>query len=64
MCQQQRSVMAWSISFFMSACRVAGRVVLPAEACKELGVDIGDTVIIDVGKGKVQLHTHVRHDAV
>ncbi len=39
--------------------RVSGgrRVVLPTEACKELGVEIGDTVIVDVGKGKVQLHT-------
>jgi bifunctional DNA-binding transcriptional regulator/antitoxin component of YhaV-PrlF toxin-antitoxin module len=39
--------------------RVSGgrRVVLPSEACKELGIGIGDTVIVDVAKGKVQLHT-------
>ncbi len=33
------------------------RVVLPQEACKELGVEVGDTLIVDVSKGKVELHT-------
>ncbi|HVX09882.1 MAG TPA: AbrB/MazE/SpoVT family DNA-binding domain-containing protein [Pirellulales bacterium] len=33
------------------------RVVLPAEVCKQLGIDVGDTVIVDVDDGKVQLHS-------
>jgi bifunctional DNA-binding transcriptional regulator/antitoxin component of YhaV-PrlF toxin-antitoxin module len=33
------------------------RVVLPHEACKELGVEVGDTLIVNVGNGKVELHT-------
>jgi AbrB family looped-hinge helix DNA binding protein len=33
------------------------RVVLPAEVCKQLGIEIGDTVIVDVAEGKVQLHS-------
>jgi AbrB family looped-hinge helix DNA binding protein len=33
------------------------RVVLPAEACKQLGIEVGDTVIVDVAEGKVQLHS-------
>jgi AbrB family looped-hinge helix DNA binding protein len=33
------------------------RVVLPAEVCKQLGIDVGDTVIVDVTEGKVQLHS-------
>ena len=33
------------------------RVVLPAEVCKQLGIEVGDTVIVDVAEGKVQLHS-------
>jgi bifunctional DNA-binding transcriptional regulator/antitoxin component of YhaV-PrlF toxin-antitoxin module len=33
------------------------RVVLPSEACKQLGIEIGDTVIVDVAAGKVELHS-------
>ena len=33
------------------------RVVLPPEACKELGVEVGGTVIVDVAPGKVALHS-------
>lgn len=33
------------------------RVVLPAEVCKQLGIDVGDTVVVDVAGGKVELHT-------
>jgi AbrB family looped-hinge helix DNA binding protein len=33
------------------------RVVLPAEVCRQLGIDVGDTVIVDVTEGKVQLHS-------
>jgi AbrB family looped-hinge helix DNA binding protein len=33
------------------------RVVLPADVCKQLGIDVGDTVIVDVAEGKVQLHS-------
>lgn len=33
------------------------RVVLPAQACEQLGIDVGDTVIIDVGEHGVQLHS-------
>jgi AbrB family looped-hinge helix DNA binding protein len=33
------------------------RVVLPAEVCKQLGIGVGDTVIVDVDNGKVQLHS-------
>ncbi len=32
------------------------RIVLPREACKELGVKVGDTLIVDVSKGKIELH--------
>jgi len=33
------------------------RVVLPNEVCKQLGIKVGDTVIVDVAEGKVQLHS-------
>jgi bifunctional DNA-binding transcriptional regulator/antitoxin component of YhaV-PrlF toxin-antitoxin module len=33
------------------------RVVLPAEVCKQLGVEVGGTVIVDVAEGKVRLHS-------
>lgn len=33
------------------------RVVLPAEVCQQLGIAVGDTVIVDVAEGKVQLHS-------
>lgn len=33
------------------------RVVLPAEACKRLGINVGDTAIVDVSEGKVHLHS-------
>ncbi len=33
------------------------RVVLPAEACKALGVEVGGTVIIDVGADGVALRS-------
>jgi bifunctional DNA-binding transcriptional regulator/antitoxin component of YhaV-PrlF toxin-antitoxin module len=33
------------------------RVVLPAEACRELKIDIGDTLIVDVADKKVELHS-------
>ena len=33
------------------------RVVLPSEVCKQLGIDVGDSVIVDVDDGKVQLHS-------
>jgi hypothetical protein len=32
-------------------------MVLPAEACKQLKVDVGGTLIVDVADGKVQLHS-------
>ena len=31
------------------------RLVLPAEVCEQLGVEVGDTVIVSVAEGKVQL---------
>jgi bifunctional DNA-binding transcriptional regulator/antitoxin component of YhaV-PrlF toxin-antitoxin module len=39
--------------------RVSGgrRIVLPAEACKQLKVGIGGTLIVDVSEGRVQLHS-------
>ena len=39
--------------------RVSGgrRIVLPAEACKKLQVDVGGTVIVDVTDEGVELHT-------
>lgn len=33
------------------------RVVLPAEACKRRGINLGDTAIVDVSEGKVHLHS-------
>ena len=33
------------------------RVVLPAEACRELNVEVGDTLIVDVTDCKVELHS-------
>lgn len=33
------------------------RVVLPPEACRELGVEVGGTVIVDVAAGRVALHS-------
>jgi bifunctional DNA-binding transcriptional regulator/antitoxin component of YhaV-PrlF toxin-antitoxin module len=32
-------------------------LVLPTEVCEQLGVEVGDTVIVDVAEGKVQLHS-------
>ena len=33
------------------------RVVLPAEACRELNIEVGDTLIVDVADKKVELHS-------
>lgn len=33
------------------------RVVLPAEACRELNIEVGDTLIVDVTDRKVELHS-------
>lgn len=33
------------------------RVVLPAEACKQLKVNVGGTLIVDVAGGRVELHS-------
>ena len=33
------------------------RVVLPAEACKQLKVDVGGTLIVDVADGRVALYS-------
>lgn len=33
------------------------RVVLPPEVCKQLNIDVGGTVIVDVADGRVELHS-------